>query len=102
MATPDLALFDANDYSGVFYGKGDGTFTSVPGSGYVVPKDLINVAATNGGTAVAVKLTTDGRTDILAGSTVLLNLYGAAPVIPATTHAGADVDGERRLRQAAA
>jgi len=61
---PDLALLDANDFSGVFYGKGDGTFTSVPGSGYVVPKDLINIAA--GGTAVAVKLTTDGRYDILA------------------------------------
>ena len=41
-----------------------------------------------GGNAVAVKLTTDGRTDILAGSTVLLNLYGAAPVIPATTTLG--------------
>jgi hypothetical protein len=83
---PDLALLDVNDFSGVFYGKGDGTFTSVPGSGYVVPKDLINIAA--GGTAVAVKLTTDGRTDILAGSTVLLNLYGVAPVIPATSTLG--------------
>jgi len=83
---PDLALLDANDYSGVFYGKGDGTFTSVPGSGYVVPKDLINLAA--GGNAVAVALTKDGRTDILAGSTVLLNLYGVAPVIPATTTLG--------------
>jgi hypothetical protein len=85
---PDLALFDANDFSGVFYGKGDGTFTSVPGSGYVVPKDLISVEAMNGGNAVAVKLTTDGRTDILAGSTVLLNLYGVAPVIPATSTLG--------------
>ena len=83
---PDLALLDANDFSGVFYGKGDGTFTSVPGSGYVVPKDLINIAA--GGTAVAVKLTTDGRYDILAGSTVLLNLYGVAPVIPAANALG--------------
>lgn len=83
---PDLALFDASDYSGVFYGNGDGTFTSVPGSGYVVPQDLINVDAA--GTAVAVALTTDGRTDILAGSTVLLNIYGAAPVIPATTTLG--------------
>ena len=41
----DLALFDSNDFSGIFYGKGAGTFTSVPFNGNIVPKDLINVAA---------------------------------------------------------
>lgn len=82
----DLVLIDSEDFSGVFYGKGNGTFTSVPASGYVVPKDLINVAA--GAPAVVVDLNKDGKPDILAGSTVLLNLYGAAPVIPATTTLG--------------
>jgi len=41
----DLALIDSNDFSGIFYGKGAGTFTSVPFNGNLVPKDLINVAA---------------------------------------------------------
>ena len=79
----DLALLDPIDFSGVFYGKGDGTFTSVPATGYIVPKDLINLAA--GGSTVAIDLNKDLKPDILAGSTVLINLYGAAPVIPATT-----------------
>ena len=79
----DLALLDVNDFSGVFYGKGDGTFTSVPSTGFVVPKDLINIEA--GGIAVAVDLNGDGKPDILAGRTVLLNLYGSAPVVLATS-----------------
>ena len=82
----DLALFDSNDFSGVFYGKGDGTFTSVPFNGNFVPKDLINVAA-GGGAAVAVDLNKDGKPDILAGNVSLLNIYGSAPVVtgPAAT-----------------
>ena len=87
-SNPDIALFDAADYSGIFYGKGDGTFTSVPGTGYVVPKDLISVAASNGLPAVAVDVNKDGRPDIVAGATVLINLYGVAPVIPAATTLG--------------
>jgi Bacterial Ig-like domain (group 3)/FG-GAP-like repeat len=79
----DLALFDANDFSGIFYGKGDGTFTSVPATGYVVPKDLINVAV--GGPAIAIDLNKDAKPDILAGATVLLNLYGSAPVVTTST-----------------
>jgi hypothetical protein len=82
----DLALINANDTSGIFYGKGDGTFTSVPTTSYVFPKDLINVGV--GSPAVATDLNHDGKPDILAGSTILLNLYGAAPVIPATTSLG--------------
>jgi hypothetical protein len=82
----DLALFDANDFSGIFYGKGDGTFTSVPLNGNIVPKDLINVVG-GGGLAVAVDLNKDGKPDILAGSVSLLNIYGSAPVVtgPAAT-----------------
>ena len=79
----DLALLDVNDFSGIFYGKGDGTFTSVPATGYIVPKDLINVVA--GGSSVAVDLNKDGKPDILAGNTVLLNLYGSAPVVTTST-----------------
>ena len=75
----DLALFDSNDYSGVFYGKGDGTFTSVPFNGNIIPKDLVALGA--GGQAIAVDLNKDGKPDILVGQTVLLNLYGAAPKI---------------------
>jgi hypothetical protein len=82
----DLALIDSSDFSGVFYGKGDGTFTSVPLNGNIVPKDLINVAA-GGVVAVAVDLNKDGKPDILAGNVSLLNIYGSAPVVtgPATT-----------------
>jgi hypothetical protein len=76
---PDLALIDSTDYSGVFYGNGDGTFISIPQTGYVVPKDLLNIAA--GSPAIAVDLNKDGKPDILAGPTILLNLYGSAPVV---------------------
>lgn len=79
----DLALLDALDFSGIFYGKGDGTFTSVPESGYVVPKDLLYLAA--GGPAVAADLNKGGKPDILAGNTVLLNIYGSAPTAMAAT-----------------
>jgi len=78
---PDIAFFGV--YSGIFYGKGDGTFTSVPESGYIIPKDLINISG--GAPAIAVDLNKDGKPDILAGSTVFLNLYGNVPVV--TTHA---------------
>ena len=84
----DLALFDSNDFSGIFYGKGDGTFTSVPLNGNIVPKDLINVAA-GGLVAVAVDLNKDGKPDILAGNVSLLNIYGAAPVVVTGTAATA-------------
>jgi Bacterial Ig-like domain (group 3)/FG-GAP-like repeat len=76
----DLALLDYISYSGVFYGKGDGTFTSVPISGGVVPKDLLNLFVGGTGAAVA-DFNKDGKPDILAGGTILLNLYGSAPVI---------------------
>jgi hypothetical protein len=81
----DLVLLDSSDFSGIFYGKGDGTFTSVPFNGSIVPKDLINVAA--GAPAVAIDLNKDGKPDTLAGSVSLLNIYGAAPVVttPAAT-----------------
>ena len=84
----DLALIDSNDFSGIFYGKGAGTFTSVPFNGNLVPKDLINVAA-GAGVAVAVDLNKDGKPDILAGNVSLLNIYGAAPVVVTGTAATA-------------
>ena len=75
----DLALLDPGDLSGIYYGNGDGTFTSVPSNGNFYPKDLINVAA--GGMSIATDLNKDGKPDILAAGTVLLNIYGSAPVI---------------------
>ena len=78
----DIALLDANDFSGIFYGKGDGTFTSVPLNGNSIPKDLINLNV--GGVTVAVDLTGKGKPDLLAGDSVLLNIYGAAPIVTPT------------------
>ncbi len=83
----DLALLDGNDFSGFFYGKGDGTFTSVPFNGNIVPKDLISLDS--GGQSIAVDLNKDGKPDILSGQTILLNQFGSAPVVitaaPSTT-----------------
>jgi hypothetical protein len=79
----DLALLDPADYSGIFYGKGDGTFTSVPLTGAIIPKDLINLAA--GAPAVAVDLNKDGKPDILAGGVSLLNITGSTPILTAST-----------------
>jgi Bacterial Ig-like domain (group 3)/FG-GAP-like repeat len=76
----DLALLDAEDFSGIFYGKGDGTFTSVPFNGNSVPKDLINLAT--GGAAIAVDLNKDGKPDIFSGSTILINSYGVTSTAP--------------------
>jgi hypothetical protein len=82
----DIALFVFNSYSGIFYGKGDGTFTSVNTGSGLVPKDLINLAA--GGTSIAVDLNGDGKPDILAGSTVLLNDYAGTSSTLASTATG--------------
>jgi hypothetical protein len=73
----DLALLDTQDVSGIYYGKGDGTFTSVPANGNSYPKDLINLNAF--GVAIAGDFNHDGKPDILAGNVVLLNIYGSAP-----------------------
>ena len=75
----DLALIDGADFSGIFYGKGDGTFPSIPLNGNAVPKDLINLAG--GGSAIAVDLNKDNKADILVGNTILLNTYATAPTI---------------------
>lgn len=74
----DLAILNTEALSGVFYGNGDGTFTSISANGNIYPTDLINVAAE--GMAIATDLNKDGKPDILAGSTILLNIYGSAPV----------------------
>jgi hypothetical protein len=75
----DIALIDGADFSGIFYGKGDGTFTSVPFNGNAVPKDLINIVGS--GSSIAVDLNKDGKPDILCGVTVLLNTYATAPTV---------------------
>jgi len=71
----DLALI--GETSGIFYGKGDGTLTSIDSSGTYGPVDLINLGV--GTPAVSIDLNKDGKPDILAGGTTLLNLYGSAP-----------------------
>jgi hypothetical protein len=76
----DLALLDSEDLSGIFYGNGDGTFTSVPSNGNSYPKDLINLFA--GGPAIATDLNGDGKPDILAGNVSLINSYGSEVVAP--------------------
>jgi hypothetical protein len=82
-SNPDIALLDSNNFGGIFYGKGDGTFTSVPLGGNIIPKDLINIGAA--ATSVAIDLNKDGKPDILSGGTSLLNIYGAGPVTTAST-----------------
>ncbi len=74
----DIALLDAEDISGIYYGKGDGTFTSVPSNGLSYPKDLINLFVD--GPAVAIDLTHGAKASIISGNAVLLNIYGSAPV----------------------
>jgi hypothetical protein len=76
----DLALLDPGDLSGIYYGKGDGTFTSVPFNGNSYPKDLINLAVL--GPAIAGDFNQDGKPDILSGSLLLLNIYDSVPVNP--------------------
>ncbi len=89
----DLALFESSDFSGIFYGNGDGTFTSVnigtTSAPNLVPKDLLNLDL--GGAAVAANLTGGTMPDILVGNTVLLNAYGTTVTGPAasTTALGA-------------
>ncbi|SDE85456.1 beta strand repeat-containing protein [Terriglobus roseus] len=79
----DLALIGSNIVSGVFYGNGDGTFTNVVSNNLSYPRDLINLSG--GGASTALDLNKDGKPDILTGSTVLLNMYGSAPSLLATT-----------------
>ena len=75
----DLALFDSNAFSGIFYGNGDGTFTSVntgtTAAPSLIPQDLMNLSLS--GPAVAANLTAGAKPDILVGNTTLLNLYGS-------------------------
>jgi len=78
----DLALINYYGYSGIFYGNGNGTFTSVNTGSYVVPQDLLNIAVS--GPAVAVDLNGDGKPDILVGNTILLN-QGASTTSTLTT-----------------
>jgi hypothetical protein len=73
----DIALLDAEDISGIYYGNGDGTFTSVPSNGNSYPKDLINLFA--GGVTVAADFNHDGKPDLLVNNVILLNIYGSAP-----------------------
>jgi hypothetical protein len=86
----DLALFESEAFSGIFYGNGNGTFSSVnigtTPAPTLIPQDLINLSAT--GPAVALNLTSGGKPSILVGNTVLLNSYGSstgpAPVASTT------------------
>jgi hypothetical protein len=85
----DLALFDNEAYSGIFYGKGDGTFNYVNSSGTAVPKDLINISSQSftGIGAVAVDLNNDGKPDILSSNAIYLNTYGSTTTLPSSNTA---------------
>jgi hypothetical protein len=79
----DLALIDSQDFGGIFYGKGDGTFSSIPFNGNIIPKDLINITA--GAPAIAIDLNGDGKPDILAGSVSLLSASMPSTLASTTT-----------------
>ena len=83
----DLALFDSEDFSGIFYGNGDGTFTSVnigtTSAPTLVPQDLVNLSTF--GPAIAANLSGGTMPDILVGNTVLLNAYGTTITGPAAS-----------------
>jgi Bacterial Ig-like domain (group 3)/FG-GAP-like repeat len=79
----DLAYLDSESFSGIFYGKGDGTFTSVPiSNGQVAPKDLVNLFIGSSAGTIALDLNKDGHPDIINGNAVLLSLYGSATTTP--------------------
>jgi hypothetical protein len=69
---------------GIFYGKGDGTFTSTTNGTSYSPIDVISIASNGGNfgnTAAAIDLNKDGKPDLIIGNTILINIYGSAPVI---------------------
>jgi hypothetical protein len=80
----DLALFDSEAFSGILYGKGDGTFTSVNigtvSAPNLIPQDVLNLDLR--GPAVAANLSGGTMPDILVGNTVLLNEYGTTVTGP--------------------
>jgi hypothetical protein len=79
----DLAYLDSESFSGIFYGKGDGTFTSVPiDNGQVAPKDLVNLFIGSSAGTIALDLNKDGHPDIINGNAILLSLYGSATTTP--------------------
>ena len=79
----DLAYLDSESFSGIFYGKGDGTFTSVPiDNGQVSPKDLVNLFIGSSVGTIALDLNKDGHPDIINGNAILLSLYGSATTTP--------------------
>ena len=80
----DIAFLNNEGVSGVYYGKGNGAFTSVTSNGTSYPKDLINLAADGG--AIALDLNKDGKPDILVNNAILLNLGNAAPTIVTQTN----------------
>jgi hypothetical protein len=80
---PDLALINPYGTSGIFFGNGDGTFTSVSNSNYVNPAAIFYLYVF--GTTTAVDLTGSGKPDLLVGNTILLNLYGSTNTAQAAT-----------------
>jgi hypothetical protein len=85
----DLALFEQEAFSGIFYGNGDGTFNSVNvgtvGQPIIIPQDLVNLSAF--GPAFAADFASSGRPDILVGNTMLINEYVAATAPTASSTA---------------
>ena len=84
----DLALLNNNEFSGIFYGNGDGTFSNVNTGSFIVPKDLIYITAggpIGAGSAIALDLNKDGKPDIVDGNVILLNHYGTSTTPTAAT-----------------
>jgi hypothetical protein len=83
---PDIFLNQATEGvgPGILPGNGDGTFQTISNAdGTVSPPEQVALAIGLG--AVAVDLKNDGKQDVIAGGTVLLNKFGQTPPTMAET-----------------
>ncbi len=92
----DLAFVNAFGFGGIFYGNGDGTFSSVnigtASTPVNIPTDLFNIDVY--GPAIAMDLNQDGKPDLLVGNTILLNAYGLPTRTTLTSSATSGTPGQ--------